>query len=171
MSFNRTLPWSIRVNHAMHTNVLSTCLWHDFFNFSGPLFVVVEFACHGNLRQFLRERRPSRFHYQDSKEALPKEILTVRDFISYAYQVARGMEYLATRKVTEHNNYIPFNPSSANSWSKANFSFQFMAGYVWYSMEKLAGDLLFGLKLMKLSIFSTLIHAICLAIGQLDIWA
>ena len=74
------------------------------FNFSGPLFVVVEFACHGNLRQFLRERRPSRFHYQDSKEAPPKEILTVRDFISYAYQVARGMEYLATRKVTQHNN-------------------------------------------------------------------
>ena len=26
-------------------------------------------------------------------------------------------------------------------WSKANFSFQFMASYVWYSMEKLAGDL------------------------------
>ena len=34
---------------------------------------------------------------------------------------------------------------STNSRSKANFSFQFMASYVYYSMEKLAADLLFGL--------------------------
>ena len=33
--------------------------------------------------------------------------------------------------------------------SKANF-FQFIASYVWYSVEKLAGDLLFGLKFVKL---------------------
>ena len=39
---------------------------------------------------------------------------------------------------------------------KANFSLQFMARYVWYSMEKLAGDLLFGLKLVKLSILPML---------------
>ena len=45
-----------------------------------------------------------------------------------------------------------FNPFSTNSRPKANFSFQFMASYVWYSMEKLAGDLLFGLKLVKRSI-------------------
>ena len=30
--------------------------------------------------------------------------------------------------------------------SKANFSFQFIASYVWYSMEKLVGDLLLGSK-------------------------
>ena len=43
-----------------------------------------------------------------------------------------------------------------NSWSKANVSFQFIASYVWYSMENLAGDLLFGLKFVKLSILPTL---------------
>ena len=32
--------------------------------------------------------------------------------------------------------------------SKANFSFQFIASYVWYSMEKLAGELLLGLNLV-----------------------
>ena len=31
--------------------------------------------------------------------------------------------------------------------SKANFSFQFITSYVWYSVENLAGDLLLGLEL------------------------
>ena len=48
------------------------------------------------------------------------------------------------------------NPLSTNSRSRRNFSFQFMVSYVWYSMEKLAGDPLFGLKLVKLSILPTL---------------
>ena len=48
------------------------------------------------------------------------------------------------------------DPSSSNSKSKANFSFQFIASYVWYTVEKLAGDLLFGLKFVKLSILPTL---------------
>ena len=43
-------------------------------------------------------------------------------------------------------------PLGTNSRSNTNFSFQFIASYVWYSMEKLAGDLLFGSKLVKLSI-------------------
>ena len=35
-----------------------------------------------------------------------------------------------------------------------SFSFQFIASYVWYSMENLAGDLLLGLKFVKLPIES-----------------
>ena len=41
-----------------------------------------------------------------------------------------------------------------------NFSFQFIASYVEYSMEKLAGDLLFGLKFVN---SPKLIHIFCLA--------
>ena len=40
-----------------------------------------------------------------------------------------------------------FNPLS-NSRSSANFSFQFIASYVWYSLENLAGDLLMGVKFL-----------------------
>ena len=64
---------------------------------SGPLFVIVEFAPHGNLRQFLRERRPS--EYQHSRQSYSGPSLTIRDFVSFAFQIARGMEYLGTRKV------------------------------------------------------------------------
>ena len=48
------------------------------------------------------------------------------------------------------------NPLSLKSRSKTNFSFQFIASYVWYSMENLAGDLWLWLKFVKLSILPTL---------------
>ena len=40
---------------------------------------------------------------------------------------------------------IRLNPLIPNSQSKTIFSFQFIASNVWYSREKLAGGLLFGL--------------------------
>ena len=49
-----------------------------------------------------------------------------------------------------------FYTLSPNSRSNANFSFQFTASYVWYSMENLACDLLLGLKFVKLPILPTL---------------
>lgn len=65
---------------------------------SGP-YVIVEFAMHGNLRDFLRQRRPP-----DSTEGkhvlIPgSEPLVNKDLISFAYQVARGMDFLASKKV------------------------------------------------------------------------
>ena len=48
------------------------------------------------------------------------------------------------------------NPLGSNSWSNTKFSFQFLASYVWYSVEKLAGDLFLGLKFVKLSILPIL---------------
>ena len=46
---------------------------------------------------------------------------------------------------------------SPDSRSKTNFSFQFIASYVWYSLENLAGDLLLGLTfVVKLPILPTL---------------
>lgn len=65
--------------------------------FSGPLFVVVEYAKHGNLRQFLRDRRPVPDYMEVSGE--PREKLHLSDLASFAYQVSRGMEYLESKKV------------------------------------------------------------------------
>ena len=68
------------------------------FLFSGPLFVVVEYAPNGNLRQFLKDRRPTR-EYTTS--------LTLKDLVSFVYQIARGMEYLSSKKVcTPHTHII-----------------------------------------------------------------
>ena len=66
--------------------------------FPGPLFVVVEYAPNGNLRQFLKDRRPTREY---------TTTLTLKDLVSFAYQVARGMEYLSSKKVREtDDNYV-----------------------------------------------------------------
>ena len=67
---------------------------------SGPLYVLVEYAAKGNLREYLRARRPPGTDYSFDTCRLPEEQLTFKDLVSCAYQVARGMEYLASQKVS-----------------------------------------------------------------------
>jgi len=76
------------------------------FPTTGPLYVITEFAPHGNLRDYLRNRRPFTSDYMKpavvmdyEKPLIQERPLTEKDLISYAYQVARGMEYLASRMV------------------------------------------------------------------------
>ena len=59
--------------------------------------MIVEYAPYGNLREYLRDRRPHRQGMTPAPHA--NEVLSLRDFISFSYQVARGMEYLASMKV------------------------------------------------------------------------
>lgn len=66
---------------------------------AGPLYVLVEYAAKGNLREYLRARRPPGLDYSFDTCKLPEEQLTFKDLVSCAYQVARGMEYLASQKV------------------------------------------------------------------------
>ncbi|XP_061732185.1 fibroblast growth factor receptor 1b [Nerophis ophidion] len=61
----------------------------------GPLYVVVEYAALGNLREYLRARRPPASEY--SGKAAPGGV-ELRELVSAAYQVARGMSYLASKK-------------------------------------------------------------------------
>ena len=60
--------------------------------------MIIEYAPHGNLREYLRDRRPQR-HEGMTPAPHADEVLSLRDFISFCYQVARGMEYLASVKV------------------------------------------------------------------------
>lgn len=59
---------------------------------------MVEYAALGNLRQFLQERRPGLEYHDDVDAQSPKQ-LTVQDLLSFCYQVAKGMEFLSSRKV------------------------------------------------------------------------
>lgn len=73
----------------------SSCLC---FN-PGPLYVLVEYASKGSLREYLRARRPPGMDYTFDVTKVPEEQLTFKDLLSCAYQVARGMEYLASKRV------------------------------------------------------------------------
>lgn len=68
--------------------------------------MIVEFAPHGNLKDFLRSRRPCTDYEKPiiptanyEKPLLRDKALTEKDLISFAYQIARGMEYLSSRMV------------------------------------------------------------------------
>ncbi|CAG9816876.1 unnamed protein product [Phaedon cochleariae] len=78
--------------HINIINLLGCCTQ------GGPLYVVVEYAPHGNLRDFLRQHRPSSGYELAVGEKKEKKTLTQKDLVSFAYQVARGMEYLASRR-------------------------------------------------------------------------
>lgn len=67
---------------------------------SGPLYVIVEYASKGNLREYLQARRPPGMEYCYNPTRVPEEQLSFKDLVSCAYQVARGMEYLASKKVS-----------------------------------------------------------------------
>ena len=55
--------------------------------FTDPLLVILEYAPGGNLRDYLRDHRQA------------TELLSLRDLISFVYQVSRGMEHLSSMKV------------------------------------------------------------------------
>ncbi|XP_013392948.1 fibroblast growth factor receptor 2 isoform X2 [Lingula anatina] len=83
-----------------HINIINLvgCCSQD-----GPLHVIVEYAPNGNLRDFLRSRRPPNSGYEKpliindpSKE--DTKPLTHKHLVSFAYQISRGMEYLASRQ-------------------------------------------------------------------------
>lgn len=81
-----------------HNNISSCC---TFAYFKGPLYVLVEYASKGNLREYLRARRPPGMEYSFDINRVPEEQMTFKDLVSCTYQLARGMEYLASQKVSQ----------------------------------------------------------------------
>uniref|UniRef100_A0A8C6TEL3 Vascular endothelial growth factor receptor 3 n=1 Tax=Neogobius melanostomus TaxID=47308 RepID=A0A8C6TEL3_9GOBI len=109
-------------NHLNVVNLIGACTKPN-----GPLMVIVEFCKYGNLSNFLRAKREFFLPYRDRspktqsqvrrmieagkmeprvqhKSSTPliddlwKTPLTIEDLICYSFQVARGMEFLASRK-------------------------------------------------------------------------
>ncbi|NP_001037558.1 fibroblast growth factor receptor precursor [Bombyx mori] len=78
-----------------HVNIINLlgCCTQD-----GPLYVIVEYAPNGNLREFLRNHRPGNRYESPNEDLKEKKTLTQKDLVSFSYQVARGMEYLASRR-------------------------------------------------------------------------
>lgn len=82
-----------------HVNLLSLlgCCTKE-----GPLYVILEYAPHGNLRDVLRGQLALEYKSKtDSNSTFTNfKSLSQKDLLSFAYQTARGMEYLVSQRVS-----------------------------------------------------------------------
>ncbi|XP_010122484.1 PREDICTED: LOW QUALITY PROTEIN: fibroblast growth factor receptor 4-like, partial [Chlamydotis macqueenii] len=81
--------------HKNIINLLGVCTQ------DGPLYVIAAIGAGselGNLREYLRARRPPTPDYAFDVTAMPEEQLSFKDLVSCVYQVARGMEYLESKR-------------------------------------------------------------------------
>ncbi|KAM6976853.1 vascular endothelial growth factor receptor 1 [Aplochiton taeniatus] len=93
------------LNHMGHhlnvVNLLGACTKPG-----GPVMIIVEYCRFGNLSTYLKSKREVFVHNRVSvtplsvirHQALSNTPLFLEDLISFSFQVARGMEFLASRK-------------------------------------------------------------------------
>lgn len=80
--------------HKNIVNLLGACTT------GRKLYVILEFCPYGNLLTFLRSKRDM-YNSTWVKELYdPEKEFTLFDIVGAAYQVAKGMEFLASRKVS-----------------------------------------------------------------------
>ncbi|KAM6157292.1 proto-oncogene tyrosine-protein kinase receptor Ret isoform 13-T13 [Erethizon dorsatum] len=91
-----------QVNHPHVIRLYGAC------SQDGPLLLIVEYAKYGSLRGFLRDSRKVGPGYVGSRNSgaldHPDErALTMGDLISFAWQISRGMQYLAEMKLVHRD--------------------------------------------------------------------
>ncbi|MBN3295839.1 RET kinase, partial [Amia calva] len=94
-----------QVNHPHVIKLYGAC------SQDGPLYLIVEYAKYGSLRNFLRESRKVGPSYMGSDanrnssylENPDERALTMGDLISFAWQISRGMQYLAEMKLVHRD--------------------------------------------------------------------
>ena len=87
--------------HKNIVNLLGACIKRN------SIFIILEYAPHGNLLKFLRGKRDVYEAAWSTTASDPEIRLNISNLVGYAYQISRGMEYLASKKVKFSHLRIP----------------------------------------------------------------
>jgi serine/threonine protein kinase len=79
--------------HKNIVNLLGACTT------GRKLYVILEFCPHGNMLMFLRSKRDIYENTWVKEVYNPEKEFTLIDIVGAAFQIAKGMEFLASRKV------------------------------------------------------------------------
>ncbi|OQV12788.1 Fibroblast growth factor receptor 2 [Hypsibius exemplaris] len=102
-----------------------------------PLYVIMEYAEHGNLKDFLRASKPNDGYLQP-RGVLP---LTSRDLLRFSYQIASGVKYLTDKKVL-HRDLAARNILVAENFvmKVADFGLsRYVQGHDYYKKQQIQG--------------------------------
>lgn len=94
-----------------HENVISIL---GYCTYKGPLYMVMELAERGNLRDYLRlhDSNKELQHYSfiendtdTSNQGIYDTVLTQKDLVGFAIQIASGLTFLESKKVNFPNQF------------------------------------------------------------------
>ncbi len=74
-----------------------------------PFLLIMEYVMYGRLLTFLRDHRTHQTYYNYSSDS---EALTSRDLTTFAYCVAKGMEYIYSKGVLIEFNRVLWSGTS-----------------------------------------------------------
>ncbi|XP_078577731.1 proto-oncogene tyrosine-protein kinase receptor Ret-like isoform X2 [Branchiostoma floridae x Branchiostoma japonicum] len=89
-----------QVSHPNIIKLIGACTEH------GPVYVIVEYARHGCLRDFLRSKRKDAVLFLDDDYPnlnSDDDGLMPKDLLSFAWQITKGMQYLAEMKLVHRD--------------------------------------------------------------------
>ena len=66
-----------------------------------PLMVIIEYVPYGDLLGYLRKSRGLNDTFYKDPDMQPKTSLTSQQLLAFSWQVAEGMTYLSSKKVTK----------------------------------------------------------------------
>lgn len=101
-------------------NIHRGCSEFYFSVITEPHYLILEYVMYGKLLAYLRDHRTRQYFYNFSEDSAA---LTSRDLTVFGYCVARGMEYLASKKVRIHTVLSRF------SSYRENFIVEFYSKY------------------------------------------
>ena len=137
--------------HKNIVNLLGACTKGE------RLLVILEYAPHGNLLNFLKGKRDI-YEPTWTRTLNPEVEFTIAYLVAYAYQICRGMEFLASRKVSRiwiDNDFFHLASRHLSSVRPSLFYFILCASFLLLSSLLLSSYLLFSPPLLSSRLLSS----------------